>query len=179
MVVNPGFKILQAEKRGVYVIKFVGEIRLNLCSTLDRVIERMQADEGFVTVIVDLTETTVVDSTTLGLIAKIGLFARERDRILPTIISVNADVTRLIMTMGLDDLFVIVSKAAAHASDLLEIPILQASEDEVRQKVLAAHLTLMEINDANKETFRDLVAALECDQAENESRWATLGRHGS
>lgn len=158
----------------MYVIKFVGEIRLNLCSTLDRVIEQMQADDDFVTVIVDLTETTVVDSTTLGLIAKIGIFAREQDRILPTILSTNQDVTRLILTMGLDDLFVIVRKAATNASELSEISILQASEDEVREKVLAAHLTLMEINDANKEAFKDLVAALECDMSESDSGFLSI-----
>ena len=66
-----GYKILQAEKQGIYVLKFIGEIRLNLCSTLDNLVESITSDPAFKTVVIDLTETEVIDSTTLGLLAKI------------------------------------------------------------------------------------------------------------
>src|SRR5690554_1148365 len=91
-----GYKILQAEKQGIYVLKFIGEIRLNLCSTLDNLVETITGNPQFKTVIIDLTETEIIDSTTLGLLAKIALAARKQSRFLPTLISTNPDITRII-----------------------------------------------------------------------------------
>ncbi len=159
-----GCKILQAEESGIYILKFTGEVRLNLCSTLDLVIDRMREDDHFLTVVIDLTDASVVDSTTLGLLAKIGIFARKTHKILPTIISTNPDITRLVYSMGFDELFIIVEKAATQIEQLDEIPVLSASEHEVREKVLAAHKVLMDLNADNREAFKDLVKALEAEQ---------------
>jgi len=156
-------KILQAAEKGLYLLKFTGEVRLNTCSTLDAIIDNMRADEQFVTVVIDLTEADIIDSTTLGLLAKIGIFAKKADKILPTIISTNPDVSRLVYSMGFDELFIIVEKAVSKIEHLDEIPLLQASEAEVREKVLAAHKILMDLNSRNKEAFKDLVNSLESD----------------
>lgn len=157
-------KILQAAEKGIYLLKFTGEVRLNMCSTLDIIIDNMRDDDDFMTVVIDLSEASVIDSTTLGLLAKIGIFAKKANKILPTIISTNPDVTRLVFSMGFDELFIIVDKAASKLEHLDEIPVLQASEDEVREKVLAAHRILMDLNSRNKETFKDLVSTLEAEQ---------------
>ena len=157
-------KILQAAEKGIYLLKFTGEVRLNMCSTLDLIIDNMREDEDFMTVVIDLSEASVIDSTTLGLLAKIGIFAKKSNKILPTIISTNPDVTRLVLSMGFDELFIIVEQAASKPEHLDEIPMLQASEEEVREKVLAAHRILMDLNNRNKETFKDLVSTLEAEQ---------------
>lgn len=153
--------ISQAEKGGVYVLKFKGEVRLNVCSTLDLIIDKMREDKNFITVIIDLTEASIVDSTTLGLLAKIGIFAQKSNRTLPTIISVNPDITRLVVSMGFDELFVIVEEAATEIEQLNELPLLTTTEKEVQEKVLNAHKVLMELNAHNRETFEDLVKTLE------------------
>jgi anti-anti-sigma factor len=158
----PGYRILKAEKQGVFVLKFIGEIRLNLCSTIDRAIDEIQLSPSLVTVLIDLSQAELVDSTTLGLIAKIGLFASKSGLLMPTIVSTNADITRMIYTMGFDSLFVIVDGSAVKASDLKEVAVCNASEEEVLEKVIAAHRLLMELNDNNREAFKDLVEALEC-----------------
>ncbi len=48
-----GYNILQGEKTGIYVLKFIGEIRLNLCSTLDNLVESITQDPEFKTVVID------------------------------------------------------------------------------------------------------------------------------
>ncbi|MCP5162011.1 MAG: STAS domain-containing protein [Hahellaceae bacterium] len=158
-----GYKILQAERDGIYVLKFVGEIRLNLCSTLDNIIDMMTCNSAFKTVVIDLTETELVDSTTLGLLAKIAVKAYEHSKFLPTIISTNPDVTKIIGTMGFDKIFIIMKEPATKISELEELPILRESESVVRQKVLDAHKTLMSMSDDNRAAFEDLVNALECE----------------
>ena len=156
-------KILQAEQRGIYVLKFVGEVRLNLCSTLDQIIEDMVSNPEFRTVVVDLTQTEVIDSTTLGLLAKIAMASEERSHFLPTLITTNPDVTRIIQSMGFDRIFLILREPATEPDELEEIPVMKASEQEVRDKVLDAHRVLMSLNNSNHEEFRNLVRALECE----------------
>ncbi len=156
-------KILQAEQRGIYVLKFVGEVRLNLCSTLDQIIEDMVNNPEFRTVVVDLTQTEVIDSTTLGLLAKIAMASEERSHFLPTLITTNPDVTRIIQSMGFDRIFLILREPATELDELEEIPVMKTSEQEVRDKVLDAHRVLMSLNNSNHEEFRNLVRALECE----------------
>lgn len=156
-------KILQAQERGIYVLKFVGEVRLNLCSTLDQIIDDMISNPEFRTVVVDLTETEVIDSTTLGLLAKIAMASEEQSHFLPTLITTNPDVTRIIHSMGFDQIFLIVREPASDLDELEEIPLMRASEQDVRDKVLDAHRVLMSLNSHNREEFRNLVKALECE----------------
>ena len=138
-----GYKILQAEKQGIYVLKFIGEIRLNLCSTLDNLVESI--------------------TSTLGLLAKIAMAAKKQSHFLPTLISTNPDITRIITSMGFDRIFIIVREPASRIEELEEIPVLRASEQEVRDKVLDAHRVLMGLNSRNREEFHNLVRALECE----------------
>lgn len=159
----PSYKILQAQQQGIYVLKFIGEIRLNLCSTLDNIIESMVGDVEFKTAVIDLTETDIIDSTTLGLLAKIAIAAEKRSHFLPTLISTNPDVTRIVRTMGFDKIFIIVSEPVSRVEELEEIPVLKASERDVREQVLEAHKVLMSMNTHNRDEFRNLVRALECE----------------
>ena len=48
--------------------------------------------------------------------------------------------------------------------ELEEIPVLKASEQQVRDKVLDAHKVLMGMNSRNREEFKNLVRALECEE---------------
>jgi anti-anti-sigma factor len=159
-----GYKILQAEQQGIYVLKFIGEIRLNLCSTLDHLVESITQDPNFKTIVVDLTETEIIDSTTLGLLAKIAMAAQKRSHFLPTLVSTNPDITRIATSMGFNKVFIIVKEPASRIEELEEIPVLKASEQEVRDKVLEAHRVLMGMNSRNREEFKNLVRALECEE---------------
>ncbi len=159
-------RILQAECSGVYVLKLVGEVRLNLCSTIDAAIEAMTNDPKFATIVVDLSETTLIDSTTLGLLAKLAIKAREKSHFLPSIVSTNPDITRIIMTMGFDSVYLVLNEPASSDQLLSELTPLDISEEELRLNVLNAHKVLMDLNEYNREQFKDLVATLEGDVEE-------------
>lgn len=161
-----GYKILQAEENGIYVLKFVGEIRLNLCSTLDNLVESITHDPNFRTVVIDLSETDVIDSTTLGLLAKIALAAKKQSGCVPSLISTHDDITRIIYSMGFDSIFIIAGKPLSSEQHLEEIPFLKASEQQVRDKVLEAHKILMGMNSRNQEEFKNVVQALEYEESE-------------
>lgn len=154
-------KILVAESQGIYIVKFIGDVRLNLCSTLDQYTDHMFTDEGFKTVIIDLTETQCIDSTSLGQLAKISILYKEKFGQLPTIISTNEDINRILNSMGFDQVFYIVNELVSKVEYLDELPTQTVDEDEMRERVLEAHKLLMEMNDSNREAFQDLVDSLE------------------
>lgn len=154
-------KILVAESQGIYIVKFMGDVRLNLCSTLDQYTDQMFTDEGFKTVIIDLTETQCIDSTSLGQLAKISILYKDKFGQLPTIISTNEDINRILNSMGFDQVFYIVKELVSKVEYLDELPTQTVDEDEMRRRVLEAHKLLMNMNESNREAFQDLVDSLE------------------
>ncbi len=157
---SPG-KIQFAEQSGTFVLKFVGEVRLTLCSALDATIEKIFAALNFTAIIIDLTEAQSVDSTTLGLMAKLSILSRQKVGLLPTVVTTNPDITRVLQSMGFDQVFNIVDTPVPCPDCLADLPSQDQSEEVVKAKVLEAHRILMGLNDSNREAFHDLVSALE------------------
>jgi anti-anti-sigma factor len=157
-------RALYAEHQGTYVLKLVGDIRAPICATLDSFIESMFCDVKLRSILVDLSETLLIDSTALGLIAKIAVHTRKRFQEKPVIISTRPDITRILDSMGLEQVFDIVQEGSVISSAMNEVPIEQCVENSACQKVLEAHRVLMSLNEKNHETFQEVVAALEFDQ---------------
>jgi anti-anti-sigma regulatory factor len=155
-------KILFAEHEGVYILKFVGDVRLNLGPTISSFQDRLKHASAFHGMVIDLTETVAIDSTALGLIAKIAITTREAFDSTTSIVSPSSDVTRILKSMAMEDICLITSEALVDDSgELRELPHEVASEAALRDQVIDAHRTLMSFNHENEEKFFDLVEALE------------------
>lgn len=154
-------RILVGDHDGVYLLKFTGDVRVTLCATVDAFLRDLLRSDDLASVLVDLTETEGIDSTSLGLLARLSIETQRRIGTVPTIVSTNPDITRVLRTMGFDDVFRIVEEPLEDIGQLGELATVEADEEDVRQRVLDAHRTLMDLNDANRESFRDLVTALE------------------
>ena len=154
-------KILVAQSQGIYIIKFVGDVRLNLCTTLDQYTDQMFESDEFKTVIIDLTETQCIDSTSLGQLAKISILYKEKYGQLPTIISTQDDINRILLSMGFDQVFYIVKELVSKVEYLDELPLKSVDEAEMKKRVLDAHKLLMDMNQNNRDAFQDLVNSLE------------------
>lgn len=154
-------KIQFAESEGTFVLKFIGDVRLTLCAALDAYIEKIFSVLTFNAIIIDLTETDGIDSTSLGLLAKLSILSRQKVGFLPTLVSTQDDMNRLLQSMGFDQVFNIVTELTPTATELEDLPGQELSEELVKDKVLEAHRILMNLNEHNREAFRDLVSALE------------------
>jgi anti-anti-sigma factor len=154
-------RILAAEHEGAYVLRFEGDVRLTLCTTIDEYIQQMFDNPDFASVWVDLCSAEGIDSTTLGLLAKLALQVKERYGFVPAIYSCDPGINRLLKSMGFQRLFELHEQACSNPSDIAEIPSIAGSEAAVKAKVIEAHRTLMAMNDDNRERFRDLMVALE------------------
>ncbi len=157
---TPG-KVLVAEQDGIHVLKFVGDVRVTVGYAIDTLLNAILKGDDFKSVIIDLTETVAIDSTSLGLLAKISIQTKKTYDIVPTILSTNDDITRILMSMGFDQVFLIINESMDSGIELGEFPIQNPPEHVVREKVLEAHQVLMELNEKNQLIFRDLVVALE------------------
>lgn len=162
-------RILYAAHEGTYVVKFVGDVRVPLCACLESFLDRMFADGSLKSVLIDLSETEGIDSTALGLIAKIAVSLKERLHRKPVILSTNPDVNRILSSMGFDRVFVIVNKAPAIDEPLDELPMVEPSQQDITRQVIEAHRVLIGMNAKNHATFRDLVEALECEEKDARS----------
>ncbi|SEG47061.1 anti-anti-sigma factor [Oceanospirillum linum] len=155
-------KILVAENRGVYVLKFIGDVRLTLCTTIDSLLKRIFGGGDLKSVVIDLTETEGIDSTALGLLAKIAVNAKEAMSRKPMIVSTRDDITRVLDSMGFDHYFNLRYQPIALDYSLEEAPVPDDEcADSIRQKVIDAHRILMGLNPRNKEEFEPVVFALE------------------
>ncbi len=157
-------KILVGTHEGVFVIRFVGDVRVTLTGSFDHYINKMLSDPEFSSVLIDLNDAVAIDSTSLGGLAKLSLSVQERKRRLPTLVCSSPDILRVLRNMGFDDVFAIVDEEYVPDHSLAVLPVPHdMSEDEMRTRVIDAHRVLMAMNEANEATFRDLVKALEAE----------------
>lgn len=154
-------KILAANHDGAYMIRLVGDVRLTLCTTIDEYFQQMFEDPEFASVWVDLCDAEGIDSTSLGLLAKLALNVKERFGFAPAIYSCEPGINRLLKSMGFQSLFELHEEACFNPEDISEIPTVQGSEQLVKEKVIEAHRVLMGISDENRARFKDLMNALE------------------
>ena len=163
-------KILVGSHDGVYVVRFVGDVRVTLSGAFDHYIDAMLADQTFSSVVIDLNDAIAIDSTSLGGLARLSLRVQERHAKLPTLVCRSADILRVLVNMGFDDVFVIVDESFEQTQPLAELPFgHDMSESEMRDKVIEAHRVLMAMNDRNEAAFKDLVQALETEAAEGKA----------
>lgn len=165
-------KILVAHHEGAFVIKLVGDVRLTLSTTIDDYFNKMFASPNFVGVIVDLSEAEGIDSTSLGLLAKLAVQAQKNFRLVPLILSPNPNITHLLDSMGFNKVFNIqksfdtpdkkeLNHLLQSPGTVTELPIGAVDEARVRNKVIEAHRVLMALNEKNRMAFSDLVRSLE------------------
>lgn len=165
-------QILFAEHEGKHVLKFVGDIRVNLAPTISAYVPKIGMGEES-SIVIDLKQTTCMDSTCLGVLAKIALAAKEQLGTLPTLVTTNPDVTRIVDSMGFEQLFYIIRDDTHTCDDAVELPTRVMNEAQLADQVLDAHRTLMKLSKHNEECFRDLVSALEGEQFANDSNRAS------
>ncbi len=154
-------KILAARHQGAYVIRLEGDVRLSLCTTIDEYFQRMFSDPEFASVWVDLCDAEGIDSTTLGLLAKLALKVKDKFGFQPAIFSCDPGINRLLKSMGFQRLFELHEESCSNPEEISEIPLVQGGEEKVREKVIEAHRVLMGLSDENRARFKDLMSALE------------------
>ncbi len=151
----------QGPEGGIRVLRLVGEVRHPMSSVLERLIESSfepSAPPGFV---VDVREATVIDSTSLGLLATIASRMRSCGGRRVTLVSNRLDMNELLTSMGFDRVFDMVADSPVAPMSWEELVAPEPGSRESASLVLRAHRVLMALDPKNEQSFRELVRLLE------------------
>lgn len=153
-------KILAADHKHMAMLKFVGEVRVVMSSTLDNYCNSLYRRGILDAMLVDMTETRSIDSTALGMLAKMAIQLRNRFNVMPTIVCPNPDIAKVLKGMSFEMICNIVASVPRQQTQYNELKLQMESESTVRDKVIDAHLTLMAMSEENRLEFQELVSAL-------------------
>ena len=176
-------KIFISDQSDTYLLKFVGDVRLTLSASLSHYLDTLFENSHVKQVIVDMLEAEGADSTTLGLIAKLGLHCRKHYSINVQLFCQNPSILRTLECMGFDEIIDIFSQSPEINGELRTFNALretsrEASEevleetsdtkiDKLREQVLESHKVLRQLNPENSVEFSDLIKALESDLSQS------------
>lgn len=143
-----------------YILKLVGDIRYTMGCALGDFLDGLFARVDYDDIVVDMTQTHSIDSTSLGLLARIANFSRNRFAHKTTLLSTNPDVNQVLDTLGFYDIFDVRDTGATISAALQRLSAADPCKDELTRIVFEAHRTLSELNPRNQETFRNVIESL-------------------
>lgn len=159
-------RIVVGEHQGVYVIRYEGDVRVTLCGSFDHFLQVMLNNPEFNCVLVDLSDAIAIDSTSLGVLAKLSIGVQKKTGELPALICVDPGILRILSNMGFDDVFTLVDKNQHGSTPLAVLPVSpELTEADLLERVIDAHHVLMSMSERNQNAFKDLVAALESERS--------------
>jgi anti-anti-sigma factor len=159
--------VFYAKHEDLLVLKFVGEIRYTMgdsyriSASLDSFLDKLFRDQDFKNVLIDLTETESIDSTNLGLLARIARYSLDTLDSRPTIISTNEDINAILDSVGFDRIFTIIHDPEHPEVELQQMPEVEEPDRELAQMLLEAHKNLTALNERNRDMFKNVVELLE------------------
>ncbi len=156
-----------AKDAGTWVLRLAGDVRHPLAPALNALLDQAFEDTALTHFVIDLSATEAIDSTCLGILARITNHLSGRGLGRPAIISPNADVTTLLRVVCFDRLFHLVTESPVDPQRLEPVAALAVNEREMLTLVLEAHRRLCAIDARTHAVFQDVVTALETEQRGN------------
>ncbi len=154
-------KYLYAKNDNTYIIKMIGNVKYTSSINFDAFLDKIFQEKDFDNILIDLTETENIDSTNLGLLAKISRWMFKEHNKKTTLISTNQDITQLLKNLCLDEVFIIIDRPYENITSIQEIPNVNDSEKKMASVILETHKTLMTISKKNENVFKNVVQCLE------------------
>ena len=154
-------KILYSEHDGVHFLRFHGDILHTLAPTLDGFLQTLGESQERHSYLLDLTETHSIDSTMLGLLARVAKLAKEQGAPPPTLVCPNEDIIDLLVGIGFDQVFSLVACDGAPLGDGQEIVHAETDDRELTETMLRAHQELIALKEENRLLFEDVIELLQ------------------
>ena len=169
----PDGHVTHAEKQGVHVLRYFGDVNYIWAPGIQRFVDRLIDDGSISGMVFDLTCAQSLDSTNLGLMARINERLLSVGASNSMIISGNEDIDVVLRSMGFDQTFDMVpsGEPKAEAPRVSVVPDVGAetietnspSAIDLRQTMLEAHRALVRLSDAGRLEFEPVVQCLERD----------------
>jgi anti-anti-sigma factor len=148
------------------VLRYYGRVDYTCAPALKRFTDGLLARQPCSGVVFDLTEAESLDSTNLGLLARVADRSRQQGGARSVVVSSRDDINLVLWSMGFDQLVDIVPPGLAASRGPVDADIRSEAPAaaELRQTMLEAHRTLVDLSEAGRVQFQDVVACLESSQ---------------
>jgi len=175
----PSGRVTHAESGGVHVLRYFGRVNYVLAPAIKQFADDL-VDQGDVRGwVFDLTHAEILDSTNLGLLARLAVRAGSGGQDTSTrsvIVSTSDDINSVLRSMSFDQIFEIVTAPVAVGTVPIPTPAPDAEEDiggalpsrrELGETMLDAHRALMALSETGRLQFQQVVAALEAELSDD------------
>lgn len=153
-------RVLFAIRNRDYFIRLEGPIRYTIstgfAALIDSIFEKSRVDS----VCIDLSDTEYIDSTNLGLLARIANGLRAINGKKVSICKPNESILTVLCSMGFDEVFDLHKLEPCEKVDFKPVPFCDGKIDKSRL-ILDTHKTLMDMNEKNRQEFKNVVEVLE------------------
>lgn len=154
--------VSHAQQHGVHVLRYHGTVNYMLAPGIQRFVDHLIDDGAVSGLVFDLTDASSLDSTNLGLMARVNERLLDVGAANSLIISGKADIDMVLYSMGFDQTFHLLPNGTlTMESGAAPIESEPPSAVEVRQTMLAAHRALVRLSDAGRIEFQPVVQCLE------------------
>jgi anti-anti-sigma factor len=151
------------------VLKLAGPVRFVAAQALRHFVDELIAGVDDGGVLIDLSEVEVIDSTGMGLLARIGRTSLQRLGRRAMIACPDNDVATCLRSVAFDELFLML-EAYPFEDDVVaftEVPLDalcgNSAELDLGRIILDAHRDLASVSERNLEAYREVIAALEAE----------------
>ncbi|WP_020683615.1 STAS domain-containing protein [Marinobacterium rhizophilum] len=152
--------VFYAKQGRTYVLKLVGELRYTQGENFNAFLERLFQRQDFDQILIDLSGTESIDSTMLGLLAKVANFMRDRFQRKAILVSTNENISQLLDSLGFCEVFNVCEQPDTETGALQPLSCASTRTEDMAATILEAHTILSEVKDSNKVLFRDVIDAL-------------------
>ena len=139
----------------------MGAIRHTLCGSLDTLVRKVIEQDEVEKCVIDLRQTSYLDSTSLGIIARMARYMKEKSGEKLILISINEDVNQILNSVQFDSIANIVDKWELLPEQFLESDQFAKQIQSHREMIIESHQELTRINEDNRKKFTALIESLE------------------
>jgi len=147
------------------VLVLKGQIRFMTARAVRSFFDGFLLEQGRDAIVIDLRELDFIDSTGMGLLARIGRATLEHGR-RSVIVCADRDVLTCLRSASFDTLFIIVEQwPFEHEARVSEVPLdsRELMPDVMGRVILEAHRDLASLSEENRLTYSEVVATLEAE----------------
>ncbi len=153
--------IFSAKVGSVVYIRFAGVIRYSQCAGLEAYINQLFLDADFTDIAIDLERAEMLDSTALGLLARISIEYKKISNKKPIIFLHNGELAQILKRICFDQVFNMVSKPKNEFDmDFVELSPISTSDENTLECVVKAHNDLAGLSSDNAHFFTDITQAI-------------------
>lgn len=154
--------VLHGCREGVHVLRFIGDIRYPIAPSVTEFLAKLFDAGGVCGFVIDLTETTSIDSTNLGVIARLGLRVRECCGQAAVVVAAAPHIRTLLDSMGITGVCAVAEQRPASEEAVAAVAATESvAQTELARVMLDAHRALIDLSRSNRERFDAVVTELE------------------